>query len=256
MWRGTAPALAMSVPGQVVYMVGYDWGRRTLLANPPNWAWSTTSTSNPTRKLTPIYITLVPLLCGSMSRTLVAALVSPLELLRTRLQSSTATTSLSSIFQSLRAEGGFRNAWRGLPPTLWRDVPFSGIYWAGYEGFKRVLTGGKGMGEGWDDEGGVLGEFGIAFTSGAGSGMIAATLTNPFDVVKTRRQASITPISSPSRIASTEVIPTKTFALLIDIARKEGWTALMKGLTPRLAKVGPACGIMVGCYEGLGKWLD
>lgn len=159
-------------------------------------------------------------------------------------------------------------------------MPFSGIYWAGYEGFKRVLTGGKGMGEGWDDEGGVLGEFGIAFTSGAGSGMvrslvlnsqrlnrlsslctlfmyqIAATLTNPFDVVKTRRQASITPISSPSRIASTEVIPTKTFALLIDIARKEGWTALMKGLTPRLAKVGPACGIMVGCYEGLGKWLD
>lgn len=44
--------------------------------------------------------------------------------------------------------------------------------------------------------------------------------------------------------------------MIADIAKQEGSWALMRGLTPRLAKVGPACGIMVGCYEGLGRWLD
>lgn len=185
MWRGTVPALAMSVPGQVVYMIGYDWGRRTAFAHAPSWAYTTPSTAPPSYpglrpdpphdqppRLRTSYLTLVPLLAGSLSRTLVAALVSPIELVRTRLQSSTTGTTVPAIVRALANEGGVANAWRGLPPTLWRDVPFSGIYWAGYEGIKRTLTGGKGMGEGWDDQG-VWEEFGIAFVSGAGSGMVS-----------------------------------------------------------------------------------
>ena len=67
---------------------------------------------------------------------------------------------------------------------------------------------------------------------------------------------------------------TKTFDIVFDIAKKEGWPGLMRGLTPRLMKVAPACGIMVGAYEvryaslawretrtdgveqGLGRYLD
>ena len=58
-------------------------------------------------------------------------------------------------------------------------------------------------------------------------------LTNPFDVIKTRRQASV----SASR--------TGTFTLLARIAEQEGLQGLTRGLTPRLAKVAPACGIMI-----------
>lgn len=173
MWRGTGPTLVMSVPGQVVYMVGYDWGRRTAFEKAPNWAYTTSPTDTPNAPphLKATYLTIVPLLAGSLSRTVVACLTSPLELVRTRLQSSSSSsTTLSSIYTSLRAEG-LASAWRGLPPTLWRDVPFSGIYWAGYEGIKRSLTGGKGMGE--QGGMGVWEEFGVAFVSGAGSGMVS-----------------------------------------------------------------------------------
>ncbi|SCV70396.1 BQ2448_1790 [Microbotryum intermedium] len=254
LWRGTAAALAMSVPGQVVYMVGYDWGRRTAFDHAPQWAYADVTNADG-RHLSTAYLTAVPLIAGGLSRTVVAALTSPLELVRTRLQSTSESTSIRSIISTLRAEGGgLSSAWRGLPPTLWRDVPFSAIYWAGYEAIKRSVTGGKGMGEGWKDQS-LSSEFAVAFVSGAGSGMIAATVTNPFDVVKTRRQALVEAAMGSSS-SSTQAPLTKTFPILFDIAKKEGWAGVMRGLTPRLAKVGPACGIMIASYEGLGRLLD
>lgn len=36
----------------------------------------------------------------------------------------------------IAAEGVF-GLWRGLGPTVFRDVPFSGIYWAVYESLKK-----------------------------------------------------------------------------------------------------------------------
>ncbi|GAA6021040.1 hypothetical protein JCM11491_005976 [Sporobolomyces phaffii] len=251
LWRGTGPALMMSVPGQVIYMVGYDWGRRTAFSNPPRWATLAPRPGESEARLSPTYLAGVPLFAGSLSRAVVAALLSPAELLRTQLQAQTSQsrTSLLTLVRTLR----WSTAWKGLPPTLWRDVPFSGFYWAGYEGIKRALTG-KGLGEGTgaprtgadDPEPWRKGkEFGIAFVSGAGSGMIAATLTNPFDVVKTRRQAVL---------GSSE--QTKTLSILADIFKREGWNGLTKGLTPRLAKVAPACGIVVGVFEFLPPVLQ
>ncbi|GAA5839373.1 hypothetical protein JCM11251_003962 [Rhodosporidiobolus azoricus] len=257
LWRGTAPALLMSVPGQVIYMLGYDWGRRTAFSHAPEWARKEGREGG----LKAGYVTAVPLVAGAASRTVVAALLSPFELIRTQLQSqSRHPHSLVRLLRDLELS----TAWRGLGPTLWRDVPFSAVYWAGYEGVKRGLTGGRGMGERASVsgvKGGVgeeslaerwgLGEFGVAFVSGAGSGMLAATLTNPFDVIKTRRQALSSSSSSASSASSAS---TATLAILRQTTREEGVKGWFRGLTPRLAKVGPACGLMIGCYEALSSF--
>lgn len=34
---------------------------------------------------------------------------------------------------------GLKSLWKGLIPTLWRDVPFSAIYWGLYETGKSHL---------------------------------------------------------------------------------------------------------------------
>ncbi|KAG0007406.1 hypothetical protein BGZ80_004689 [Entomortierella chlamydospora] len=105
-----------------------------------------------------------------------------------------------------------------------------------YESIKRRIVA-------WDSQHAqpVLNEFGIAFTSGAASGMFAATVTTPFDVAKTRRQVDLT---QPTH--------TRMTSLMKAIVRDEGYRGLWRGLTARVAKVAPSCAIMISSYE-VGK---
>ncbi|CAK5280551.1 unnamed protein product [Mycena citricolor] len=222
LWKGVGTTLVMGVPSATAYMLTYDHLLNNVL---PNF----------------LPASVVPLSAGILARSSVTSIVSPLELIRTNLQSTpahplvphTLTSVLTSVREQVR-QNGVRVLWRGLGPTLWRDVPFSGLYWAGYETIKGVFrrNGREGAG--------------VAFICGATSGMSAALVTNPFDVLKTRRQALIM-TSSAQKTAS---IP-----LVMRILQTEGASALFAGLLPRLAKIAPACGIMIACFEGVGKLL-
>lgn len=185
---------------------------------------------------------MTPLLSGIAARTIISTIASPLELLRTTLQSTPLHPSKPHTYASVLASArdlvqtkGLVSLWRGLIPTLWRDVPFSGIYWASYEAWKltfRTKFNRKG----------TLYEF----LSGAASGVTAATLTHPFDVAKTRRQALL---------LSQDGAPTQTMQFLARILKQEGTGALYAGIVPRLAKIAPACGIMIASYETIGRYL-
>jgi solute carrier family 25 protein 39/40 len=173
-------------------MVGYDNLRRKLFAHAPNMFRLDVQErevdgegirrrgGGTTRQHTIAYTALAPLIAGSVARTAVVSVFSPLELLRTRLQSVPSDCSTMDVVKAtlrVTREQGWLSLWRGLLPTLWRDVPFSGIYWASYEAVKKSLVG-RGMGEGMDDEG-ERGEktFAVAFVSGATSGMVRLCLT-------------------------------------------------------------------------------
>lgn len=58
---------------------------------------------------------------------------------------------------------GSRALWRGLPPTLWRDVPFSAIYWMGYEECKKAIE----LNHKYN-----MNELQVSFVAGALSGMV------------------------------------------------------------------------------------
>ena len=178
----------IGVPSSTFYMMTYDQFLHNWI--PPISPWPA----------------LTPLFAGVISRSFISTVASPLELVRTNLQSTPLSPdnphTLRSVLKSIRGvveSQGLRSLWRGVGPTLWRDVPFSGLYWAGYETCKRRL--------------GRLGYegAGVAFVSGAVSGTTAALLTSPFDVLKTRRQALL-------MAATTKT--TSTLALTTEILRK------------------------------------
>jgi solute carrier family 25 protein 39/40 len=118
----------------------------------------------------------------------------------------------------------------------------SGIYWAGFESTKKYLTESQTLRPG----------LAMTFISGAISGTVASVLTAPFDVLKTRRQ-----VFTPAATCSPQALnhPASTLPLLVHVMKTEGWRALFAGVIPRTAKVAPACGMMIGCYEGVGKLL-
>ena len=102
-----------------------------------------------------------PLLSGSIARIMAATAISPIELLRTKMQYHGPHGSISAVAgivgQALRREGPGL-LWKGLVPTLWRDVPFSGIYWVGLESIRRRLnSSGRQMGLGMETDEGVCG---------------------------------------------------------------------------------------------------
>lgn len=265
LWRGLSPTLVMTIPANVIYFAGYDWMR--------------TAQASPFRKL--VKDEYIPLVAGASARMLSAIAVSPMEMFRTRMQAATHTATAAGhfreTFDGLRemvADNGVRSLWRGLTLTLWRDVPFSAIYWWGYEYGRNAITDMRGRSQSRSD--GT--EFRVgrgdekirrrsrsrsrenhsetlvdSFIAGAGSGAVAAFVTTPFDVGKTRQQVlhhTKEEVGSAARGIRPEEKSMPRF--LWHIFQEQGASGLFKGWTARCLKVAPACAIMISSYE-VGK---
>ncbi|KAL9548864.1 hypothetical protein PS6_006389 [Mucor atramentarius] len=223
LWKGLSPALLMSVPANVIYFVGYDYLRE--LIQPYTLTNSNSDYS--------------PLVAGAVARTIAVTMISPIELFRTRLQATTGVHDFKHVLDGVKkmvVQDGSKALWRGLPPTLWRDVPFSAIYWMGYEECKKAIELNYKY---------SMNELQVSFVAGALSGMFAAAVTTPFDVAKTRRQVDAGR-EKPSLVDS------RVPAILKQIYQQNGVRGLFRGLTPRVAKIGPSCAIMISSYE-MGK---
>lgn len=139
-----------------------------------------------TKAYDPARADLAPLVAAVGARSIEVTFRMPLELIRTQLQSAEGNVRAMDLVrnqlrQQLRDQP---SSWfRGFIPTLVRDVPFSAIYWAGYEFNKSRLV----VPHAWvpDED---LRTFSHSFVCGAGAGLFAALILTPADVVKTLRQ--------------------------------------------------------------------
>ncbi|KAF2470431.1 mitochondrial carrier protein-like protein [Lindgomyces ingoldianus] len=262
LWRGLSPTLVMAVPANVIYFAGYDWLR--------------TAQRSPFRKTVPDAYT--PLVAGATARVLAAIAVSPIEMFRTRMQAAHHTNTAAGHFREtmdglreMVASQGVRSLWRGLTLTLWRDVPFSAIYWWGYESARNTITDMRGRSEAKHD--GL--EFHIgrgedkirrrsrsrsrenhtatlvdSFIAGAASGAVAALVTTPFDVGKTRQQ--VVRHMGDAAVKAIRAEDKSMPRFLLHIFQEQGLPGLFKGWAARCLKVAPACAIMISSYE-VGK---
>jgi solute carrier family 25 protein 39/40 len=264
LWRGLSPTLMMAIPANVIYFSGYDWLRYNR--------------SSPIQRFT--NDAYAPLVAGSVARVAAAIVVSPIEMFRTRMQATSGSatgifkSTLTGLHQMTQTQG-YTSLWRGLTLTMWRDVPFSGLYWYGYEAVRNQLSDARekiaGRGHHLEADRAVTGRrqshttethsvtFVDSFLAGALSGGFAALVTTPFDVGKTRQQTYRHQGDDGAKRAITESakkVPEEMTMprFLYHIVKVEGVNGLFRGWAARCLKIAPACAIMISSYEVGKKW--
>lgn len=263
LWRGLSPTLVMAIPANVIYFTGYDWLRYNPLS--------------PIRKIS--NDTYNPLISGSFARILSALAVSPIEMFRTRMQSAASGTTgvFRDTFVGMRRmtqTQGYTSLWRGLTLTMWRDVPFSALYWWGYEDLRNRLRNARRdgsdtlfvptQGQYRPSSETHAQAFADSFLAGSVAGAAAAFVTTPFDVGKTRQQtyrhagddAPATVQAAKEAARAGKLVPEELSMprFLYHIAKEEGAAGVFKGWIPRCLKVAPACAIMISSYEMGKRW--
>ncbi|OXU28947.1 hypothetical protein TSAR_009805 [Trichomalopsis sarcophagae] len=225
LWSGLSPTLVLAVPATIVYFVSYEQLRLYIKDSYNTYARNIRHVEQPFW---------IPMIAGGTARIWAATLVSPLELIRTKMQSQRLSyAEMQQALKTVVQQNGVRGLWMGLSATLLRDVPFSAIYWFNYEGIKKKFPSSQQT-------------FAFSFVAGALAGSIAAFVTIPFDVVKTHRQIEM----GEKQIYSDHPRQSgSTWHTIKKIYSTSGIKGLFTGLTPRLVKVAPACALMISTFE-------
>lgn len=235
LWRGTNAGLALAVPMVGIYLPCYDTFHDRLEAF--------VDENEPRMK------PLVPLVAGSLARSLACTTCYPIDLAKTRMQAFKETgkkppgvfKTLFGIISSVNSMNNFhsklqsyRVLWTGLGAQLARDVPFSAICWSTVEPIRRslnALTGG---------ETNAVNVLGTNFSAAFVAGSLAAAATCPLDVARTRRQIEKDPVRA---------LKMTTRQTLVEVWRDGGIKGLFAGVGPRVGRAGPSVGIVVSFYE-------
>lgn len=156
----------------------------------------------------------------------------PTEVVKQRAQALQSESSLGALRYILaqRAQIGARGVWmemyRGWSITVMREVPFTVIQfplWEGLKEWRRRKTGREGISA---VESGLFGSM---------SGAVAAGVTTPLDVLKTRM------------MLSREKIPVGV--LLVRILRDSGPRAFFAGMGPRTLWISAGGAVFLGSYQ-------
>ena len=222
MWSGLGPTIGLSAFSVCLYFTLYEGLREKF---------KTIAVTDFQKEF------LAVPLAGTTARVTTILFITPGEVIRTRLQAN-SKLNLTTVLKQIKTE---KTWYKGFGPTLMRDVPFSAIYWTVNEKIRTKYLNDEFIKE-------TLGpgivpnqffeksNFWKSFISGALAGGLAAGMTHPFDVMKTRQQ-TVSKFDMNSNLG------------FLDIASKEGLSGIFAGVQPRIFRTSMACAIMLGSYE-------
>eukprot|EP00092_Neocalanus_flemingeri_P003634 GFUD01003901.1.p1 GENE.GFUD01003901.1~~GFUD01003901.1.p1 ORF type:complete len:282 (+),score=37.32 GFUD01003901.1:631-1476(+) len=159
LWRGVIPSLVRTVPGVGLYFSSMHWMKSNLCEGRPSHLQS--------------------VLIGSSARAFAGSVMIPFTVIKTRFEANSyGYKTTYQAFRNILKFEGLRGLTSGLGPTLFRDVPFSGLYLMFYEHLKSMVpTDTKNYNPS-----------ATHFMCGFAAGILASLVTQPADVIKTSMQ--------------------------------------------------------------------
>jgi solute carrier family 25 S-adenosylmethionine transporter 26 len=224
-YRGVGSAIVGSAPGAALFFCTYEYTKTFLSVRRKSQEvidgqigeWSAP---------------LEHMLAASLGEVAACAVRVPTEVVKQRAQAGQYPSSISALrgilgqHRIIRIPGVWMELYRGWSVTIMREVPFTVIQFALWESMKeyRRRTSGKD---------GIS-----AFESaifGSASGAVAAGVTTPLDVLKTRMMLAK---------KKTALVP-----LLKEIIRDSGPRAFFAGIGPRVLWISAGGAIFLGSYQ-------
>lgn len=170
------------------------------------------------------------------------AVFTPMDVVKQRLQlrCSPYRGVMDCITRMLKEEG-IRAFYVSYRTTVVMNAPFTAVHFATYEAMKKALSG-------ISTETASEENLFVHIMAGGVAGASASAVTTPFDVVKTRLQCQ--GVCGADRFTSSSIRNA-----IQTIVAKEGPTALLKGLKPRMLFHAPAAAICWSTYEACKSFL-
>jgi len=207
LYRGAASVVICTIPSAAVFFTAYESIKVALPG--PGKAWN-------------------HMLASAIAETASCAILVPAEVVKSKIQVGKHTGESSiSLFRKMFSKGEYRSLYRGFSSMIGRNIPFTTLQFTLYEKFKKrrldalQQTKISGLQASW---------------MAAIAGSIAAAVTTPLDVVKTRMM-----VSKDGRLGFLDTMR--------DILQHEGASGLLKGWVIRSGWTGLGMSIYLGSYE-------
>ncbi|KAJ6614832.1 mitochondrial carrier domain-containing protein [Mycena sp. CBHHK59/15] len=226
-YKGIGSVGVGSAPGAAAFFATYE-GLKQISPLPPHLA------------------PLTHMMSASTAEVVACLIRVPTEVIKTRAQTSTygsASNSSLSAAKIVLASDGWRGFYRGFGSTIMREIPFTSIQFPLYELLKLSLSRQIQREPLYAHEAAMCGSI---------AGGVAAALTTPLDVLKTRVMLEL-------RDPTKEKLPSLP-ARLRGIYVTEGLPALFAGVAPRTLWISAGGAVFLGVYEwavhGLNSYSD
>jgi len=218
-YSGLTPALLGSAPNAALFFFVYDWVKKLPGDHGVDH-----------RTVRQIFVHMASAGCGEIAACLIRV---PIEVVKQRCQAQ-PNVSLSQVVKSLYLEGRMMSFYKGYMTTVYREIPFSLIQFPLWEYLKSRF------GSSFSDADSVKPFFGAV--SGALSGAVAASVTTPLDVAKTRIMLS-------NKADYNVYSEAKLIPILRHIYFDQGIKGLFSGLLPRTIWISFGGFIFLGVYD-------
>lgn len=227
-YAGVGSTIVGSAPGAALFFVTYEHAKEFLAARRA----AQQTTSGATQEEGKWALPIEHMLAASAGEVAACAVRVPTEVVKQRAQarqypsSLAALSSILSQRKTVGVTGVWRELYRGWSITIFREVPFTVIQFPLWEAMKayRLRSTGK-------DATSAL-ESGIA---GSVAGAVAAGITTPLDVLKTRMMLAR---EKPGM-----------WMLLTMTLRESGPRAFFAGIGPRIMWISAGGAIFLGSYQ-------
>jgi len=188
LWSGLSVAIMPAIPAAATFFTVYESAKRSA---------ARTLDADPASPVPCIF-------AAAVAESFSCVVRVPFEQLKMRMQAN-RHVSLSTLFKTRGVRGAFRQLYRGLPATLALDLPFALIQLPTFEALKLAIARERSRRL---DSGATTDSVSIAddALAGAAAGGLAAALTTPLDVIRTRHVLRAGGVPQGSDTATPECI--------------------------------------------------